>query len=188
MDFSFSSTPLIDHSFQPRTYSLRRILFGLVAVQCIAFFLYLFAGRTLLPSAMFDTMTAPFYAHFHPPQAENTAIFDALTQTYCYKTETQRGLRHGTLAHWNPRIFNGYPQYAETMGNNFDPLNLLLLWMDPSQTILWQTILELLIAGIGMAYLLRFLGIEEGINAIFSMSYMLNSLFIANAEHRWIVA
>src|SRR5438309_2108450 len=72
MDFSFSSTPLIDHSFQPRTYSLRRILFGLVAVQCIAFFLYLFAGRTLLPSAMFDTMTAPFYAHFHPPQAENT--------------------------------------------------------------------------------------------------------------------
>src|SRR5437870_3260064 len=84
-----------------------------------------------VPTDLIDTMTAPFDAHYGPPQTQNYYVFDALKQTYPYKAITKQALTHGRLSYWNPHALGGYPQYAETMGNNFDVFNILLLWLDP---------------------------------------------------------
>lgn len=137
---------------------------------------------------MIDTMTLPYSGHYGTPQAENHYLADGLLQTYPYKIQTQEALQRGRLSYWNPYILGGYPQYAETMANNYDPLNFLLLIFSAADTILIQTLLELLIAGFGMVLLLKHFKISPMIAAIFSSAYMLNSLFITNAEYRWIIA
>lgn len=155
---------------------------------CIAFFPYIFEGKIFLPTDMFDTMTAPFNAHYGPPQAQNFYPFDGIVQTYPYKVETQEALRRGHLAYWNPHILCGYPQYAETMGSNFDVFNVVGLWLDPWHTILAEVLLEFFVAGAGMCLLLRFFGVQPGVNLMFSAAYMLNSLFVAGAMPRWAAA
>ncbi|MEI8135016.1 MAG: YfhO family protein [bacterium] len=179
---------MISSALQFQRYKVWWLHAALVVVLGIAFFPYIFGDKTFLPSDLFDTLTAPYKSEFTPPQVQNHYIFDGLAQTYPYKLLTQQGLRNGELAYWNPHILGGYPQYAESLANNFDPLNILLLWFDPVTVIHWQTILELLIAGIGMIYLLRFVGVSRGVNFIFSVGYMLNGLFITTAHNRSILA
>ncbi len=161
---------------------------GLAVILCIVFYPYIFGGKILLPTDMYDTMTSPSNTQYSPPQAQNHYFYDGIVQTYPYKIATQEALRNGHLAYWNPHILCGYPQYAETMGNNFDPFNVLLLWTSVNTSILVETVLELFIAGLGMLFLLRFFGVSPFVNLIFSSAYMLNSLFIASAIHRWTVA
>jgi hypothetical protein len=175
-------------SHEPQEYSVRWLIACLAAILVITFYPFIFGGKTFLPSDMIDTMTAPFNAEYGPQQTENHYIFDAITQTYPYKTQTKIALQHGRLTYWNPHILAGYPQYAETMGNNYDIFNVLLIWFSPLDVIHWETVLELFIAGIGMIFLLRFLKVSPGVNLIFSTAFMLNSLFIGLASNRWIIA
>jgi hypothetical protein len=173
---------------QPQEYQVRGLIMILAILLCIVFFPYLFGGNTFLPSDMIDTMTSPFNQEYGPPQAQNHYPFDGLAQTYPYKVMTQDALKKGTFAYWNPHIFGGYPQYAESMGNNYDICNVLLLFFSPLDAIKFITILELFISGIGMLLLLRYFGIGKISNLIFASGYMLNSLFITSASHRWIIA
>jgi hypothetical protein len=176
------------NEIQPGQYQMRWLIATLALLLGIALFPYLFGDKTFLPTDMLDTMDAPFNADYHPPQAQNHFDYDGLAQTYPYKFETKEALLRGKLAYWNPHILAGYPQYAESLANNYDPFNLLLLWFSPLDVIHWQTFLELFIAGIGMIFLLRFFGVSQIVNLIFASAYMLNSSFITTAMHRWIVA
>ncbi|MDP4235387.1 MAG: YfhO family protein [Bacteroidota bacterium] len=160
----------------------------LAIVLTLTFSPYIFDGKTFLPSDLFDTMTSPSNAEYKPPQAQNHYIFDGLAQAYPYKILTQQALRDGNLAYWNPHILAGYPQYAESLANNFDIFNLLLLWFNPLDTILLQTILELFVAGIGMVLLLRFFGVNRLVNIAFAGAYMLNTMFITSAHYRCTIA
>src|SRR5436190_3225213 len=109
---------------------------------------------------MYDTMMAPFNGEFRPPQAQNHYPIDGLLQGLPYKVQTKEALQKGKLSYWNPYILGGYPQYAESLGNNFDIFNVMLLWADPVDVFHWETVLELFIAGIGMILLLRFMGVS----------------------------
>ena len=173
---------------KPRPYSIHWLIAGLAALLILIFFPYLFGGKTFLPSDMFDTMMGPFNAHYGPPQVQNHFPFDGIAQTYPYKFETKQALSRGKLSYWNPHILGGYPEYAETMANNFDVFNILLLWFEPDDVIHLETIIELFVAGVGMLLLLRFMGVAKIINFTFAAGFMLNSLFIGNAMHRWIIA
>jgi hypothetical protein len=166
-------------------YPVRWLLLSLAAILCIAFFPYIFEGKIFLPTDTLDTMTSPFNTNYGPPQSQNFYLFDGIVQTYPWKVAAQKALRSGHLAYWNPHILCGYPQYAETVGDNFDVFNLLGLWLGPWQTILTELLLELFIAGAGMCLLLRWFGVKAGANLIFSTAYMLNSLFIVIAMSRW---
>src|SRR5437879_4901351 len=120
---------------QPADYPLHWLVVALVSILFITFFPYLFGGMTFLPSDLFDTMTAPDKAHYGPSQSQNHYFLDGLAQTYPYKIQTQQALQNGNLAYWNPHILAGYPQYAETMGNNFDVFNILLIWLSAEDVI-----------------------------------------------------
>ena len=142
----------------------------------------------MLPTDMFDTMVAPFNSDFGPPQAQNHYFYDGIVQTYPYKVETENALRHGTLTYWNPHVLGGYPQYAASLGNNFDPLNILLMWLSPIDALEIQSIIGLFIAGVGMLLLLRYLGVSAIIGMLISASYSLNTLFVSTVMYRWTIA
>ena len=154
----------------------------------VAFFPYLFGGKTFLPTDLIDTMTAPDNATYGPPQAQNHYIYDGISQTYPYKLLTKEAFERGRLSYWNPHILGGYPQYAESLANNFDIFNFILVFLDPVDGIHVETALELLLAGIGMLFLLRFLGIGPLVNLLFAIGFMLNTNFIAGAHYRSTVA
>jgi len=178
----------MDYEISPQQYRIRWLIAVLAIILGITFFPYIFGGRTFLPSDMIDTMTAPLNSGYVLPQTQNHYIFDALTQTYPYKTQTKEAFEHGKLAYWNPHILAGYPEYAETMANNYDIFNILLLWLNPQDVIHWETVIELFIAGFGMILLLRFFGVMPLVNLLFATAYMLNSLFIVLASNRWLIA
>jgi hypothetical protein len=173
---------------QPQHYRLRWHVATLAFVLVITFFPYIFSGKTFLPSDFFDTMTEPYNAKYGPPQAQNHYVFDAIAQELPYKIQTKEAFARNSFSYWNPYILGGYPQYAETLGNNFDPFNILLVWFSPEDVITFETIIELLIAGIAMMLLLRYCGISPIINLIFSSGYMLNSMFISSAHYRCLLA
>jgi hypothetical protein len=155
----------------------------LVATLAVAFFPALFAGQTMLPSDLIDTMTLPFSQYFGSSHAYNSLITDGYLQFYPLKYLTQQAYQHGFFAFWNPYILNGYPQYLEGMWTYnfalFFPIhiafNLLLL-------------LPLLVAGIGFYALLREYNIRVGVARIFATAYMLNALFVANLLAHFIPA
>ncbi len=180
--------PELIAGIKPQQYRLRWLVAGLAGLICITFFPYLFGGMTMLPADLFDTMTAPFNTEYAPSQAQNHYVFDGLAQELPYKIETKKAFERGTLAYWNPHILGGYPEYAESLANNYDVFNILLLWFSPVDVIHWETVLELLLAGIGMLLLLRFIGVDPLVNLIFASAYMLNSMFISSAHYRCPIA
>jgi len=182
------NSPQAEEELRPEHYQIRWLITGLAVILCITFFPYLFGGKTFLPFDMYDTVMSPFNATFSPPQAQNHYPIDGIFQGLPYKLQTKEALERGKLAYWNPHILGGYPEYAESLGNNFDIFNILLLWLDPLAAFHWETVLELFIAGIGMMLLLRFMGVSRVLNLLFATAYMLNSAFIAAAMHRCMIA
>lgn len=176
------------YEMHPRHYRIHWLVAALALILLVTFFPYIFGGKTFLPADLFDTMVAPYNTQYGLPQAQNHYIFDGLAQTYPYKKLTKEALEKGTLAYWNPHILGGYPQYAESLANNFDVFNILLLWFDPIDVIHWETVLELFVAGIGMLLLLKCFGVSPIVNLIFASAYMLNSMFITSAHYRCTIA
>jgi len=172
-------------TLEPAQYSLWWPIAGLAAILCITFYPYLFGGKILLPTDMYDTMTAPSNAQYGPPQAQDHYFYDALAQGYPYKIRTEAGLRSGTLAYWDPHVLGGYPAYAETLAGNFDVFNVLGLWLGPLELITTQIIIEMMIAGLGLFFLLSFFRVERLVALLFSSAFMLNSMFILSIANRW---
>jgi hypothetical protein len=162
---------------------------GIISLFIVILFVpYLFFGKTIVPADMLDTMTLPFSEACSPPQAHNHYVYDAAVQTIPYKTQTAGAIKKGNLHYWNPYILGGYPQYAASLGNNFDITNILLFVTSPSKALELEIMLELIIAGIGMFVLLRSLGYSVSSSILFGIAYALNTLFIATALHKWLLA
>jgi hypothetical protein len=163
-------------------------LIVLLSVLAIVFFPVLFQGRVLLPLDYLNTMILPYSAQYRQAVAYNHFLCDAVMQYYPYKVLTRKGLSKGILNYWDQYVMGGYPRYAETMGAHFDITNIILLCASMPTAYHLQIILQLLIAGLGMFLLLRFYKVSEFIAILFSVVYMLNSMFITWLLHRWIVA
>ena len=160
---------------------------SLAVILLIVFYPYIFGGKIMLPTDMYDTMTSPSNAQYGPPQAQNHYFYDALVQGYPYKLRTETGIRSGTLAYWDPYILGGYPAYAESLAGNFDVFNVFGLWIEPLNLITTQIILEMLIAGFGLYLLVSFFSVDGIIALLFSLAFMLNSMFISSITNRWVL-
>jgi hypothetical protein len=158
----------------------------LLAVILLVFYPVLFQGKLLLPTDMIDSMTLPYSVQYAPPHASNPYVADGLLQFYPYKLMLRDAWLHGRFTFWNPYNLCGYPQYAETMGTNFDVLNLILLLVPLPLGFNIYLLFPLLLAGVGMYYFLRNYGIRIWIARLFATSYMLNGLFISHLEPHFI--
>ena len=95
-------------------------------VLSILFFPVLFNQKILLPLDQLNTMIYPYSDKYENVEVFNHFLVDGLRQYYPYKLFTQKAFQTGNLALWNPNIYSGYPQYAETMACHFDITNIIL--------------------------------------------------------------
>jgi hypothetical protein len=156
----------------------------LALVLTAVFYPALFEGRSLLPTDMFDTMTLPYSAHYDSAVAFNRHLTDGQLQGYPWVAFEQRALRSGHIAAWNPLIVGGYPKYAST-SQFFSVFNILLLWVDLPLAFNLVVILPLLLAGIGMYFLLNYCRVSLPVALIFATAYMLNGMFLAHLLNMW---
>ena len=80
-----------------------------------------------------------------------------LVQTYYQKLLYVESLRQGTLPLWNPFLYCGYPFLAHPYNGTFYPLNFLFLTMPVHTAYAWIFALHVLLGGIFMFYLVRYL-------------------------------
>jgi hypothetical protein len=134
---------------------------------------------------MFDTMTLPYSAHYDSAVAYNRHLTDGQLQGYPWIAFEQKALRSGHIAAWDPLIFGGYPKYAST-SQFFSIFNILLLWVSLPLAFNLVVLLPLLVAGIGMYFLLNYYKVSIPVALIFATAYMLNGMFLAHLLNLWV--
>jgi len=162
-------------------------LCALVAPLVMLFALQSLNRYTLLPLDQLNTMFLPYSAQYKGVEVQNHFLTDAIAQVYPYKVRLRNNLLRGELASWNPSILGGHPHYASTSFTHFDPTNLVLLLGEMPHAYDWQMILKLLIAGVGMYWLLGLFVRHPLIRAAAATAYMLNSMFITTLQHQWVL-
>ncbi|MDX2128572.1 MAG: YfhO family protein [Chloroherpetonaceae bacterium] len=151
------------------------------------FYQIVFQGKILLPLDIMNTMYLP-YAEGKTADVHNHFINDALTHYYPVAQLTREAWLSGDLSLWNPYIFGGFPQFANSCFVQFTPLNIILTLGDMPGAYHRLLLTELWIAGFGMFLLLRRFGIAYWIALLFAAVYMLNGKFMTNLHFRYMVS
>lgn len=100
--------------------------------------------------------------------------FDFTSLILPFQQFARESLWRGTLPHWNPYLFAGFPQIAEGEGGLFYPGNMLL-WLPVEQAVLlgWTVVLHLILTGCLMYGFLRGRGISRAAAGWMSVLYQL---------------
>lgn len=173
----------------PRKATCRRQ--GLAALSLILllagvlFTPWLFGGRVLAPFDIVHEMFLPWRGDVTVPQVNNHFVSDAVTQYIPYRMFAEQSFRQDGYIGWNPLLFGGTPQFANTMGLYFDwtmQLHRLLAFWNAWHLGLY---LQFVLAGVGMFIFLRSCGSTAPIALFGAVAYMTNWQFIAWVYHRW---
>jgi len=100
-------------------------------------------------------------------------------------------MQHKGLPLWSPYQTLGYPIFADPQSGVAYPLTWLigLLWGYNLNTLAFEFVLHIFIAGCGMFALGKTLRFDKIVAFILAVSYMLSGLFVGNAQHlSWIIA
>lgn len=97
---------------------------------------------------------------------------------------TGSSLREGILPLWNPYLLSGTPQISNPQAALFYPANLLQLVLAPSQFLMTDIVLHLLLAGCGGYLLLRrgLLALEMGPSLLGATALMFGGFFVAKSH------
>ena len=160
-----------------------------VALICVLagllFSPWIFTGRVLAPFDIIHQMFLPWRVGVELPDVKNHFVTDAVTQYIPYRIFAEQSFREDGYVGWNPLVFGGTPQYANTMALSFD-------WTIQLHRILpfWNAwhlgiYLQLVLAGAGMFLFLRSCGCAPPIALMGALAYMTNWQFVAWIYHRW---
>jgi hypothetical protein len=100
-------------------------------------------------------------------------------------------MQHKVLPFWSPYQTLGYPIFADPQSGVAYPFTWLigLLWGYNLNTLAFEFVLHICIAGCGMFALGKTLKFDKSVAFILAVSYMLCGLFVGNAQHlSWIIA
>lgn len=100
-------------------------------------------------------------------------------------------MQHKGLPLWSPYQTLGYPIFADPQSGVAYPFTWLigLLWEYNLNTLAFEFVLHIFIAGCGMFALGKALRFDKIVAFILAVSYMLSGLFVGNAQHlSWIIA
>lgn len=75
-----------------------------------------------------------------------------------WESFTRRAFEFGSLPHWNPYAFSGYPALADIQTGVFYPPNLLLRWLPVTSFFVWVLALHVWVLGVGTYALCRQFG------------------------------
>lgn len=158
----------------------------LLVVLCLAMFSpWIVSGKVLAPFDIVQEILLPWRADIQVPDVKNHFVSDAVTQYLPYRLFAEQSFREDGYIGWNPMIFGGTPQYANTMGLYFDWTIQLHRFLSFWNAWHGGLILQFILAGTGMFLFLRSCGISSPIALIGALAYMTNWQFTAWVYHRW---
>lgn len=146
---------------------------------------WIFSDRVLAPFDILTEMLQPWRSDKAIPEVHNHYVADAVTQYIPYRLFAEKSFREDGYIGWNPMLFGGTAQYADTMGTYFDWSVQLHRFLDFWQAWHIGLMAQFLIAGTGMLIFLRSRGCPPQIATIAAIAYMGNSQFFIWVYHRW---
>lgn len=146
---------------------------------------YLTSGRNLAPFDIVHQMFAPWRGDTQIPEVHNHFVTDAVTQYIPYRMFAEHSFQADGYIGWNPLIFGGTPQYANTMGLYFDWTMQLHRFLSFWKAWHAGLFIQFVLAGIGMFFFLRSRDCSSSIALMAALAYMTNWQFVAWIYHRW---
>lgn len=162
------------------------ILVAAVAFVCFA--PWLVSGKVLAPFDILTEMLAPWRGSIAVPSVKNHFVSDAVTQYIPYRVLAARSFKEDGYIGWNPLVFGGTSQAANTMALSHDWSARLYRFLDFWTA--WHTgrLVQFLVAGFGMLVFLRARGCGSGPATLAAVAYMLNAQFVTWIYHHWALA
>ena len=127
---------------------------ALIGVVLLYFSPYLFSGQTLVP---YDLLAILSPWNIDGTVVQNSLLSDIVRQYLPWRQLYAEALRSGELPFWNPYTFSGMPFMANLQSAIFYPLNLIFLLPSLDTAFLLFLGVHLLLSGVGMYGLLRYL-------------------------------
>lgn len=132
---------------------------------------YFIKGLVSFPSKYLVTFFPPWSAQYGMP-LKNNAMPDIITQIYPWKKITIDSWKQGQVPLWNPYSFSGTPHAANYQTAVFSPVNLLYFMLPFLDAWSASILLQPLLAGIFMYFLLRCLDRSQGAGLIGAIAFM----------------
>jgi hypothetical protein len=162
------------------------LAYGIIIVLVVLWFSPAWIeGQVLAPFDIVTEMLLPWRGDKTMPQVHNHFTSDAVTQYIPYRMFAARSFLEDGYVGWNPLIFGGVAQYANTMGLYFDWTMQLHRFLRFWTAWHLGLITQFLLAGFGMIFLLKSRGCSPHLACFGSVAYMGNWQFVALVYHRW---
>ena len=147
-------------------------------VTAVAFSPWIVFGKVLAPLDIVGEMFLPWRGEKTNPAVHNHMMTDVLLQHIPYRMVMHEALRQDGYIGWNPFVFGGTPQHANTIMIANEVTMLLHRFCD--FWVAWNLgrLLQILIAGMGMLVFLRSIGSLPGTTLLGAVGYMFNHQFV----------
>ena len=144
--------------FSERSFRKFGPVIAFLAIFCIFLGPALFTSKVLLPGDILLNLI-PWYSD-GPAAVQNPMMSDVIQQVYPYHAFFRAELSEGRLPLWNPFVFNGTSFVGTSVSALFSPMNWLLLPVPQPVSYEIGALLKLLLAGTGIFYFCRRLGLS----------------------------
>jgi hypothetical protein len=159
-----------------------------VLVVAAAFWPWIVHGKVLAPLDIVEEMFLPWRGEKLHPAVHNHFVTDAALQYVPYRMVMHQSIREDGYVGWNPLIFGGTAQHANTMLINHEVTMVLHRFFDFWPAWNLGRLLQFLFAGLGMLLFLRSIGSSPGVAAMGAVAYMLNHQFVVWIYFNQVVA
>jgi hypothetical protein len=161
----------------------------IVSLFCMAMFVpWLVLGKVLAPFDIIEEMYLPWRGDERSLTVHNHFVSDAVTQYLPYRLFAGKSLEKDGYVGWNPLVFGGTAQSANTMALSFDWAMQMHRFFDFWTAWHFGLICRFLVAGLGMLVFLRSRGCRVWVATALSIAYMMNTEFISWTYHQWALA
>ena len=149
---------------------------------------WLASGKILVPSDIVEEMYLPWRGDEKSPTVHNHFVSDAVTQYLPYRLLAGHSLAEDGYLGWNPLVFGGTAQSANTMALSFDWAMQMHRFLDFWTAWHLGLIGRFLVAGLGMLVFLRSRGCRVWVASALAAAYMMNTEFVSWIYHQWALA